>query len=274
MNTPKNKSGKRRFLWITLSSCTLLLISCGIEAERTDHVKAAYKKTEETNGQDRKIIYTARIELIVSDLISVEKSLVLLVKEHGGYLAQITINQTSGQSRTGNWEARIPVDKFDSFKDAISKLGFEKSKSQTAQDVTEEFIDLEARITNKKKLEERIIDLLKEKSGKIADIIEVERELARVRGEIEQMEGRIRFLSDQTEMTTVKIFAQEKRDYVPPKAPTFPAQIGQAWGDSLSSLISFCEKVVVSFIYAVPWLVSILVLLLPALLILRRRKSK
>ena len=90
----------------------------------------------------------------------------------------------------------------DPFLQAVSRLGVPESRHQTAQDVTEEFVDLEARISNKKRLEKRIVELLSSSSGKIKDVIEVERELARVRGEIEQSEGRLRYLTDRTEFTT------------------------------------------------------------------------
>ena len=73
--------------------------------------------------------------------------------------------------------ARIPVDRFEAFLEGVARLGVPESRQQTAQDVTEEFVDLNARIANKKRLEERILKLLQDSEGKIKDIIEVEGEL-------------------------------------------------------------------------------------------------
>ena len=141
---------------------------------------------------------------------------------------------------------RVPVNKFDSFLDEVAKLGVAENRTQTAQDVTEEYVDLEAQITNKKRLEERIVALLKDSTGKIKDVIEVEHELARVRGEIEQMEGRLRYLTNRTDFTTVSISAREEENYVPPAAPTFTNRIAQAWTSSIDALRTFGEQMAVS----------------------------
>jgi uncharacterized coiled-coil protein SlyX len=163
------------------------------------------------------------------------------------------------------------VAQFDTFLDDVSKLGVAESRNQTAQDVSEEFVDLEAQITNKKRLEERIVALLKDSSGKIKDVIEVEHELARVRGEIEQMEGRLRYLTNRTDFTTVSIAARVEENYVPPAAPSFFSRIAQAWHLSLDSLRVFGEEVVVAIVWVLPWLAVICVVAIPALLVVRKR---
>jgi hypothetical protein len=87
--------------------------------------------------------------------------------------------------------------------------------------------------------------------------------LARVRGEIEQMEGRLRFLTNRTELTTVTIVAREVQDYVPPEAPTFVNRIRQSWVDSLHALRLFGEQLVVAVVYAAPWIVVLGAVLVP-----------
>jgi hypothetical protein len=209
---------------------------------------------------ERKIVYQANLRLVVTDFANLESEVSRIVREHDGYLANASIDRTSGEQRSGNWQARIPTDRFDSFLEAASKLGVPESRAQTAQDVTEEFVDLEARISNQKRLEERILQLLDQKEGAIKDVIAVEQELARVRGEIERMEGRLRFLSNRAELTTVAIFAREQRDYVPPQAPTFASRISETWSDSLLSLRDFGANAVVALVGLAPWLVILAVL--------------
>jgi hypothetical protein len=108
------------------------------------------------------------------------------------------------------------------------------------------------------------VGLLKEANGKIKDVIEVEHELARVRGEIEQMEGRLRYLANRTELTTITITARQEENYVPPAAPTFANRITQAWHSSLSQLRSFGEELLVATVAAAPWIVAFGVVLVPA----------
>lgn len=206
-----------------------------------------------SNQPNRKIIYTADIKLVVEDFTGLEKRIAKLVADHGGFLAGATLDRMQGHKRSGRWVARIPVDKYDSFVNATGDLGVPESRIQNAQDVTEEFVDITARIENKKKLEQRIIKLLERPEDKIQHVIEVERELGRVREDIERMEGRLRFLADQTALTTVSIDAREEADYVPPQAPGFGDRIATAWQGGIKNARVVCENFVVFAVYnAIP----------------------
>ena len=221
----------------------------------------------------RRIIYEAQISLVVKELSEVETQVLALLKQLNGYVAESTIDRTQGEELSGRWRVRIPVEHFDTFLESVSKLGVAENRHQTAQDVTEEFVDLEAQISNKKRLEERIVKLIEDTAGEIKDVIEVERELGRVRGEVEQMEGRLRFLTNRTELTTVTIVAREVQDYVPPQAPTFVNRIQQAWVDSLRALRVFGEQLVVAIVYAFPWIVVLGAVLVPAFLYVGKRSA-
>ena len=170
---------------------------------------------------NRKIIYTASMEVVVEQFDGVESKLSALVKKHGGFIASTNLGRLSGEQRSGSWTIRIPVDYYHEFLSAAGDIGVPASRIENASDVTEEFVDVEARIKNKRKLEARILELLDRREDKIQHVIEVERELARVREEIERMEGRMRYLRDKTSLTTITITVREQRDYVPEQAPTF-----------------------------------------------------
>jgi hypothetical protein len=221
----------------------------------------------------RRIIYEAQISLIVKKMSETETDIARLLKQFNGYVADAFVDRRQGHELTGRWKVRVPAPQFDTFLEEVSKLGIAENRQQTAQDVTEEFVDLEAQITNKKRLEQRIVALLEDASGKIKDVIEVERELSRVRGEIEQMEGKLRYLTNRTDLTTVSITAREEENYVPPAAPTFGNRIAQAWSSSLGGLRTFGEKLVVATVSAVPWVVVFGLVLVPAAWYARRRAA-
>jgi len=163
------------------------------------------------------------------------------------------------------------VPQYDSFLEAVGKLGVAKSINQSAQDVSEDYVDLEARIRSKQQLEKRILELLENSGGEISDVIKVENELARVRGDIEQMQGRLRYLANRTELTTVDIRAREVHDYVPPEAPSFLARTDDAWNNSLVSLRELAEDLAVAAVAAAPWLTVFLAVFGPPVLYLRKR---
>ena len=99
----------------------------------------------------------------------------------------------------------------------------------------------------------------------------MEREIARVRGEIERMEGRLRVLGDLTALATVTISIREVKDYVPPLAPTYADRVTQNWQGSLSALTQTGQAISLGVVAAIPWLVALVV---PAGLlraVLRRR---
>ena len=119
-------------------------------------------------------------------------------------------------------------------------IGPEEVQEKT-RDVTAQYVDLEARIANQKKLEERIVGVLDEVKGKIGEVLEVEQQLARVRENIERLEGQMRVLKDQVTMATLTIHVREDKDYVPPQEPSFGDSIGEMWSDSIAALKTFCK---------------------------------
>jgi hypothetical protein len=202
----------------------------------------------------RKIIYTATIDLNVTDFPKAVLTLESLVKSEKGYLAQSEVQGTPGSPQSGRWQCRVPVDRFEPFRQAVEKLGeLQKSLSQ-ADDVSEEYYDLEARIKNKKVEEARLLKHLEESTAKLKDTLEVERELSRVREEIERQEGRIRLLSNLSTMTTVTVTMHALTHFTPPSEPTFQASISRTFSDSVARLVDFGKAVVLAIVAITPWI--------------------
>lgn len=216
--------------------------------------------------EDRKIIYTTTVGLVVADYNQFEAEVPKLISRHGGFVASSETDRRYRDRQSGTWVVRIPVNRYDDFLNGINSLGFAESRSEQAQDVTEEYVDVEARIKNKRLLEQRIVTMLEERTGKLSDVLEIERELARVREEIERMEGRLRYLKDRTRLATITIQCREQREYKPAQAPTLGSRIQESWGDSTGSLRLTAENVLVGLIAMIPWMV---VLGLPSVLALR-----
>lgn len=204
---------------------------------------------------ERKIIYTADVDLVVEDFTPVPGEVDALVKRYGGLIANSQVAGETGESRSGVWKLRIPVARFDEFlQDAQGKLGEVRSVSRDSQDVSEEFYDVEARIRNKRQEEARLLQLLEERTGTLEDVLGIERELSRVREEIERFEGRMRVLADLTSLTTITLRVAEVRHFVPDEATTFGDRIRRSFMESLWTMRDAGENFVVGVVGAAPWL--------------------
>ena len=207
----------------------------------------------------RKIIYDARIDLVVESLNATEQAISTLIGEHEGFLAESDRSSQTHERPRASWRVRVPVAQFQAFTSAVARLGEVRQNHVGSQDVTEEFMDLEARIRNKREEEKRLLKHLADSTGKLDDILAVEKELSRVRGEAEQMEGRLRFLADRADLSTVTIDATEWKDYKPPVAATFSTQIGRTFFRSVESLVEFGRVLALVVVALAPWLPLVLI---------------
>jgi Domain of unknown function (DUF4349) len=220
----------------------------------SDKTKQQGTGQTESPAVARKIIYDAKLDLIVESLNGLEPSILDLVKRNGGFLAESDLATQVSTQRTATWRVRVPVDHFDAFVSQVSRLGEVRTSHLGSQDVTEEFFDLEARIRNKQEEEKRLLKHLADSTGKLEDILKVESELTRVRGEVEQMQGRLRFLANRADLSTVTITATELKDYTPPQPVSLAAQIHTTFFGSLDALTAFGKSLLLIVIALVPWL--------------------
>jgi uncharacterized protein DUF4349 len=127
----------------------------------------------------------------------------------GGYITNSSLSGGKDQIRQATLELKIPSPKYNDAVESLSTIGKVETVTSNAQDVGEEFVDVTARVTNARRLEERLISLLANRTGKLDEVLRVERELARVREEIERYEGRLRYLSSRAAMSTLTITVHE-----------------------------------------------------------------
>lgn len=221
---------------------------------------------------ERKIIYTSEIRVQVEDLDAAVEKLTSLIEKHKGYVASQEIEGQPGWQRTGTWEIRIPVAVFEQFRSDLKQLGYLERDSLNSQDVTEEYVDVERRIANLKRTETRLLEHLDSDTDELKDILEVEKELTRVREQVERFEGRMQLLKNLTSMTTVTLSLIERESYDPSEAPTFATQIGQTFTGSWGALLDLCQGVVLFVVGLVPWLPILIVIGIIIRIIIKRSR--
>jgi hypothetical protein len=253
-----------------------LFESAAAVVDRSESTAAAEgeKPLPGADALQRKIIYTAEVQLIVEKFNSIPAEVEALAKRFAGYVAGSTVTGLPGRPRSGQWTIRVPVDRYEEFLAAVQKLGEVHRVSTDSKDVSEEYYDLESRIRNKKREETRLLELLADATGKLEEVLSVERELARVREEIERMEGRVRVLDNLTALTMVKLTVNEIKDYVPEQAPTYTTRVRRAWSGSIDTLVSTAKTVSIAVVVAAPWLGVLLVPVILLVLLLRFRRKR
>lgn len=286
----------RHSWWACLMLFVAATVGCGVEVVREASVdaepryarsmgEAAAEKAEapaegaytgagpqrppNLGALQRKIIYNATVELVVESFEQTPAEIEQLVRKHGGYVARSNISGAASTPRSGEWTVRIPVDQYDAFMAAVRGLGEVRRIVSDSREVTEEYYDIEARLRNKKTEEKRLIKLLEDATGKLSEILNVEREVSRVRGEIEQLEGRLRMLDDLTAMTTITIRVEEIKGYQPPEAPSYGTEVRRAWEQSINAMLLTGRRLSIAAVAAAPWVVLLAIVFSPLLLWLR-----
>jgi hypothetical protein len=159
---------------------------------------------------NRKLIRNATVELeIVSFDAAVPKITAFANEEHGYVATTDSEKQANGKLR-GQVVVKVLPENLDRFLQKIRSLGELKNQTLGTEDVTKAYFDTDARLKNAHVMEQRLIDMLKTKTGKVSDLLQVEKELGRVREEIEKMQGELKYWDSQVQFATVTILLAEK----------------------------------------------------------------
>ncbi len=155
------------------------------------------------------VIRTATVSIEVDSVEHAVARVRELAAQFGGYVANTDITTGKNQLRNATLEVKIPATRFEQSLAGLTPIGKLESVSVEAEDVGEQFVDVSARMDNARRLERRLIDLLATRTGKLKDVLDVERELARVREEIDRYEGRLRYLKAHSAMSTLSVTVHE-----------------------------------------------------------------
>jgi hypothetical protein len=159
---------------------------------------------------NRKLIRNATVELeIVSFDDAVQKISAFANQEHGYIATTNSEKQANGKLR-GQIVVKVLPENLDPFLQKIRGLGELKNQTVGTEDVTKAYFDTDARLKNARVMEQRLIDMLNTKTGKVSDLLQVEKELSRVREEIEKMQGELKYWDSQVQLATVTISLAEK----------------------------------------------------------------
>ena len=222
-------------------------------------------------ADNRKVIRTGRVELVVASYDDARAKVDALIKATGGYIDSTQVDRHEAAVSDATLVIRIPSDAFESMIPKLREIGEVTSESSNAADITDQFVDTEARLASDQQLETRLLELATARNGNLDQILAVERELARVRGEIESYQGHLKQWNDQVAMSTLTIAISTRRaELVAAAPPTLGSQTKDAFHASVGALRDLGEWLVINGIAFLPWLLIVVPVGVLARKLLRR----
>lgn len=164
---------------------------------------------------ERKVIHQAQLELKVKNLEKAQMKIENKAAEYGGYVVESNVYREDEELVEGTITVRVPEAHFQDFlTDSEGEASKVVGRNVTGQDVTEQYVDLKARLKSKRAVEERLLAFMKD-AEKTEDLLKISSDLAVVQEEIEQLTGQMKYLENQTSYSTVTITLSQDRIVVP-----------------------------------------------------------
>jgi hypothetical protein len=211
----------------------------------------------------RQLIRHADVTLIVDDFSRSGELLKTRALESGGYIANEEARQWNG-TWTGQFQIRLPASQLDPFLEALGNMGDIENRNLYTEDVTMEYVDVQSRIQMMRIKEARLLELISQ-SGDLADLLKVENELASTRGDLESLEGRMRYLSNQVAYSTLQLQVRQKvvstGDIQGTGLFSAPGRVKEAFIASVNHLLILLGDLIVGLGRILPYLAVAAILL-------------
>lgn len=229
-----------------------------LKSELESSYDAGFSKDSDEAGETtiiRKVITTGDLAIEVDDASAAVDEIISITQVAGGFVSSSSVyDNYYGEStgKAGYVTVRIPQSGFISVMDEIEAIGAVTSKSISGRDVTEEYVDLSARLGNLERQELRLLEILN-MTTTVDEVLDVERELGRIRGEIESLTGRLNYLNDRVDLSTINVRVSE------PRSITHSWGLRDALSDSVNGFISTVNGLIVLIGYVLPILIFVTV---------------
>jgi len=221
------------------------------------------------------IMQTASLSIVAKNYDEASAAIEKLATARGGYVEKLEARAQSGNARSLSIALRIPAKQLEGLLADLRKLGHVEQETQSNEEVSAEYVDLQARLKSAQATERRLIELLGTRTGKLEDVLDAERELARVRGEIESMQGQSALLVHKVSYATVQVeLSEEYHERLQSGAPTGT----KLWNALVEGVQNLRDGIVGVLVFLLNYGLSILfwlaIFIVPAWLIGRRWRSR
>jgi len=278
------------FLSLLFSTCSKMQMAGSADYKAEQSKSAAPAESDGAPGTEldlptapagRVLIKTGTLSLVVMDAVRAMEKIEGLLKQYGAFeagresYASVPEREIVSPSEVTSIRLtlKVPADRFEAFIRDLKETGSYVQEQTTVQDVTLQYVDLEARLASHKKVEERLLVHL-QAASKIKDIVEVEKELARVREHVESLTAQFKVLQDQVAFSTLTVDISVRPDWIPPSERSLWEDVAETFGGSLMALSNTARLLLVYGLALLPWAVVFGGLGYGFRLLLRRRRRR
>jgi hypothetical protein len=182
------------------------------------------------------VIRSIKLTLITKDFDAARSMIDSIVRQSQGYIDRLTVRANPGTARGLSATLRLPAIQAESGLAELRKLGRLVEESQNSSDITSQYVDLTARLSNARNSEQRLLGLLRDRTGNLKDVVEMEREIASVRESIERMEAQRKDFDNKVQFVTIDLeLTEEYHAQLEAPAPSRSTQLRNAAVDGVRS---------------------------------------
>ena len=238
-------------------------------AEENDAIQSSLSPQ---TGTDRKIVYTASMRMESTRFDDARAALLAAVEDCGGYLES---TDQSGSAKEGSrwvsYTVRVPAVKYTAFLEQAGQAGSVLNLNESAQDITLEYVDVQARLESLESKKARL-EALADKAETTADLLEIENQLTEVQYQLESYTRQMKVMDNQVDYCTVDISLREVATLTP-TGVSFGERIADAFTGGWTAFAAFVQDAVVAIIYNLPLLIIFGILAAVLVPVLRKRRQ-
>lgn len=189
------------------------------------------------------LIKRAELSLQVEDTPAAIQAIAQLIAQEQGDILNLNEFRVSGEQRSATLTLRVPQQRLDPSLEALSALGEVTNRNISAEDVSGQIVDVDARLRNLRKQEEMTLKIM-ERSGEVKDVLAVSQELANVRQSIEQLDAQLQQLRSQVAYSTINLNLTEPARFSAPNRTRFDQELSNTWQGATDSLLGFSRGLI------------------------------
>ncbi|HTV24159.1 MAG TPA: DUF4349 domain-containing protein, partial [Polyangiaceae bacterium] len=200
------------------------------------------------------LVRSGALQLEVEEYTPARAAIDAALSRIGGHVARARVEHADGAVASASLELRVPAAALEAFVREVVRCGRVLHEEMRTDEISDEYYDAQARLASARQLERRLLEFASEKTVDVPGLLEVERELARVRETIETLSGRIAGYDGQVAMSALSLDIASRQRVSLGEAPGLGAHVQHAFRESLGALTRTARGALVVFAFLLPWL--------------------